>query len=253
MLKIQNVSKKFGETQAVDDVSFEVKEGSIHTMIGPNGSGKTTLVKMVTGLLGVDAGTIEVDGVDAVRNAKEVKAKTGYIPDNPTIWNKMTGREFLDFTGALYGVEKKERVKRIKELLPIFSLEGIEDAYFEHYSRGNRQKFAILAALLPKPKLLLVDEPIVGLDPESAKIATRIFRDFADDGGTVFIVTHTLSAVDAITDTAGVLSKGTLAASGTLEELREKGGLDERAGLDEVYMAFAGSEAVSEKTVENED
>lgn len=238
MLEVKNISKSFGEVEAVKDVSFRVEAGSIYTLIGPNGSGKTTLMKLASGLLQIDSGSIVINGAPITKDPESAKAKTGYIPDNPQIWSKMTGKEFLDFTGALYGVPKEKREERIGELLKIFSLEGVEHSYFEHYSRGNRQKFAILAALLPEPKLLLVDEPIVGLDPESAKTATDLFRRFADDGGAVLIVTHTLSAVEGITNKVGVLSRGSLKASGTPDELRERAHLGEEAGLLEIYSAF---------------
>lgn len=240
MLKIQNLSKSFGQTRALSEVSLEVPEGSIYTMIGPNGSGKTTIMKLAAGLLAPNAGGIEIAGADLSAEPAKAKAALGYIPDNPEIWSKMTGEEFLRFSGALYGINPHERDERIKELLPIFSLEGIEQTYFEHYSRGNRQKFAILAALLHRPKLLLVDEPIVGLDPESAAIASRVFREFADGGGAVFLATHTLAAAEPISDRAGVLSHGQLAGSGPLSELRQSKGLVDDASLEEIYHAYAG-------------
>lgn len=242
MLEISQLEKTFGEEgAAVNDVSFSVEPGSIYSLIGPNGSGKTTIIKMIAGLLQPTAGSITIDDVDVVEAPTEAKAKIGYIPDNPTVWGKMTGREFLHFTGALYGMGEQKRERRINELLPVFSLEGVDNMYFEYYSRGNRQKFTVLAALLHEPKLLLIDEPIIGLDQESVEILEGLLRDFRDDGGAVLITTHILDIADHVTDAAGVLSAGKLQASGSLDELRSAADLADTATLKDIYAAFAKS------------
>jgi ABC-2 type transport system ATP-binding protein len=151
----------------------------------------------------------------------------------------MTGEEFLHFTQALYGVDESERIKRIPELLNVFNLQGLEKQYFDDYSRGNKQKFSIIAALSHQPKLLLVDEPIVGLDPTGAEIAKKLFVDFAKNGGAVFLVTHTLPVAEEISDRIGFLKNGELIAVGTLDELRKEAGLGGDAPLGDVYKRFA--------------
>jgi ABC-2 type transport system ATP-binding protein len=239
MLSINNLTKKFGTKTAVNSVSFKVEKGKIYSLIGPNGSGKTTIVKMIAGLLRPTTGSIVVDGHDVVNDPIATKSIVGYIPDEPTIWNTMTGEEFLHFTGALFGIPLPARVARIKELLPIFRLSGVEKELFGQYSRGNRQKFSILAALLHSPKLLLIDEPIVGLDPQSATVAKNLFAQFARSGGSVLLVTHTLSAAEELSDTVGLLKDSKLVASGTLAEMRSRAHVDPSVSLDKVYKALA--------------
>jgi ABC-2 type transport system ATP-binding protein len=235
MLTIEHFKKYFGENKAVNDVSFTINPGEIFCLIGPNSAGKSTLVKSIVGLLEPTSGTITIDGHDNVQNPEEAKRVIGYIPDEPAIWSHMTGEEFLYFTQALYGEEEKARRARVKELLSIFALEGIEKNNFEDYSRGNKQKFSILAALSHKPKVLLIDEPIVGLDPIGAEIAKKLFVDFARGGGAVLLVTHTLPVAEEISTKIGFLKQGTLSASGTLTELRTQAGLPENASLEAVY------------------
>src|SRR3989344_5810505 len=238
MLTVSNLAKRFWSVTAVSGVTFEIKSGEIFSLIGPNGSGKTTIVKTIAGLLCPDGGAISIGGYDTSAHPLEAKARVGYIPDDPVVWPSMTGREFLHFVGALFGVRESVRTRRIPNLLRTFGLSGIEDNSFEDYSRGNKQKFSILAALLHEPKLLLVDEPIVGLDPGSAIIARNLFREFADGGGAVLLVTHTLSVAEEISDRIGVLREGALRAAGTLAQLRKKSKAGARAPLEKIYMAF---------------
>jgi ABC-2 type transport system ATP-binding protein len=239
ILSIQNISKKFGDVVALNDVTFTISQGEIVTLIVPNSAGKSTLVKCVVGLLQQDTGTIEILGSDTVKDPSKSKSLVGYIPDEPSVWQTMTGEEFLYFTQALFNVDEKQRSKKNRELLPIFSLEGIEKKAFEEYSRGNRQKFSILAALSHQPKLLVVDEPIVGLDPLGAEIAKDLFKKHANDGGAVLLVTHTLSVAEEISDKIGFIRNGKLAAFGTLDELRVKAGLTSSDSLMSVYKKLA--------------
>ena len=222
----------------MEDVSFSVKPGEIFSLIGPNGSGKTTIIKTIAGLLRPDAGGVSVGGFDTVKSPVKAKAMLGYIPDEPAIWPGMTGGEFLNLTGALYSMDEKTRSERIPEMLSLFGLKDTEKGAFEDYSRGNKQKFAILAALLHRPKLLLVDEPIVGLDPASAGVAEKLFADFAREGGAVLLVTHTLSVAQKISHRIGVLKNGRLLAAGTLDELRARAKLPGEADLEEIYKAL---------------
>lgn len=235
MLQVSNLTKNFDGKVAVGGVSFGIKPGEIFSLIGPNSSGKTTIVKSIAGLLRPNEGMITVGGNDVVMKPSETKSIIGYIPDEPTVWSGMTGEEFLHFVGALYGLSETARTKKIAELLLVFTLQDLEKEYFENYSRGNKQKFTILAALLHEPKLLLIDEPIVGLDPESAVIAKSQFTQFARGGGAVLLVTHTLPVAEEISTRIGVLKEGKLLATGTLSELRENAKLGSMAALDQVY------------------
>lgn len=241
MLAVKNLTKQFGTHAAVHDVSFFVAANEIFSLIGPNGSGKTTIVKNIVGLLRPSIGSVTIGGFDVVEKPRETKSLIGYIPDEPNVWPKMTGEEFLHFTGTLYEMDEKSRVRRIRELLPIFHLEKIAGQYFEEYSRGNKQKFSILAALLHNPKLLIIDEPIVGLDPTSARIAEKVFADFAAAGGAILLVTHTLSVAETLAKKIGVLKNGRLVASGTMEQLKKEAGIHKHsATLDDIYTALAG-------------
>lgn len=238
MLSIKNLSKKFGGKVAVHNVSFDINKGEIFSLIGPNSSGKTTIVKSIVGLLQPTNGTITVEDHNVVSSPLKAKQIIGYIPDEPSIWNHMTGEEFLYFTQALFGVDEKARIKNLPKLLATFNLQGLEKQYFEEYSRGNKQKFSITAAMSHSPKLLLVDEPIVGLDPTGAEIAKKLFVEYARSGGSVLLVTHTLPVAQEISDRIGFLKDGTLVAIGTLKELREQAHLDADAPLEEIYKKF---------------
>jgi ABC-2 type transport system ATP-binding protein len=239
ILNVKGAIKHFGDKLAVKDVSLSIAAGEVYALIGPNGSGKTTLVKMIAGLLRPNLGEILIDGIDVTKDPSRAKSFIGYIPDEPSVWAGMTGEEFLNFVGALFSMDEKKRVARIKQLLATFKLSGIEKGYFEDYSRGNKQKFSIIAGLLHEPKLLLIDEPIVGLDPQSAEIAKNEFRAFADHGGAVLIVTHTLSVAQEIADTIGVLKSGKLVASAPFKKLLTKAKLKTDATLGDVYRVLA--------------
>ena len=239
MLNVHNLTKQFGNTKAVNGVSFHINKGEIFSLIGPNSSGKTTIVKSIIGLLQVTHGSITVDGIDIAKHAEDAKAKIGYIPDEPSVWPYMSGEEFLLFTQALFGIDEKARVKALPHLLETFNLTGVEKQYFEEYSRGNKQKFSILAATSHHPKLLLVDEPIVGLDPTGAEIAKKLFVDYAAAGGAVLLVTHTLPVAEEISHRIGFLKNGSFIASGTLAELREQAGLASSATLEDIYKKLA--------------
>lgn len=239
MLQINNITKYFGENKAVNGVSFDIKPGEIFTLIGPNSSGKTTIVKSILGLLQTTSGSITIDGQDISSNPEKAKMMMGYIPDEPSIWAYMTGGEFLSFTQALYGLDEATRKDAIPKLLATFNLEGLEKRYFEEYSRGNKQKFSIIAAMSHTPKLLIIDEPIVGLDPTGAEIAKKLFVDFAKNGGAVLLVTHTLPVAEEISTRIGFLKNGTLVATGTVAELRTQAHLGNEATLEDIYKTLA--------------
>lgn len=238
MLKVTNLSKSFGNNNAVNDVTFTINKGEIFSLIGPNSSGKTTIVKSIVGLLQPSSGTITVGDHDVIKETIKAKSLIGYIPDEPAIWPYMTGEEFLYFTQALFGVNKHTKAKNIEHLLTTFNLKGLEKQYFEEYSRGNKQKFSIIAAMSHHPKMLLIDEPIVGLDPTGAEIAKNMFVEYAKAGGSILLVTHTLPVAEAISDRIGFLKNGSLVTVGTLDELRKQVGLGNSASLEEIYNKF---------------
>ena len=239
MLTVNTLTKYFGEKKAVDGVSFTIEKGEIFSLIGPNSSGKTTIVKSIVGLLQPSEGSILIGGHDITKKPEKAKSEIGYIPDEPSIWSHMTGEEFLYFTQALFGINEQARIASLPKLLSTFNLEGLEKQYFEEYSRGNKQKFSILAAMSHHPKLLLIDEPIVGLDPTGAEIAKKMFVEYAKNGGAVLLVTHTLPVAEEISHRIGFLKNGSLVAVGTLDELRQKANLPHEASLEDVYQRLA--------------
>ena len=241
MLNVRGLSKKFGDITAVNEVSFNVASGEIFCLIGPNGAGKTTIIKSIVGLLQSDHGTILVQDKDIAKDPRGAKSLIGYIPDDPSAWPAMTGEEFMHFVGTLFGMPLSERLSEMKRWLSVFDLEGVEGNYFESYSRGNKQKFSILAALLHKPKVLLIDEPIVGLDPVSARKAKELFVEFAKSGGSVLLATHTLTVAEEIGTMIGVMKQGKLVAEGTMDELRQMAHAPEAATLEDLYMTLTES------------
>jgi ABC-2 type transport system ATP-binding protein len=234
-LTLDRLTKRFGSLIAVRELSITVRPGEIYGLIGPNGSGKTTTVKMLTGLYRPTAGRILVDGVDLSTEPERAKRTIGYLPDEPFVYEKLSGREFLHLMGELYGVPREARAARIEHLLTLFPLSAVIDTYVERYSRGNKQKLTILAALLHEPRVLVADEPIVGLDPESALTAREVFRTFAAAGGAVLLCTHTLGFAEAVCHRVGLLAEGALIQEGDLAGLRKAAGLP-IASLEALYL-----------------
>ncbi|MBI4013749.1 MAG: ABC transporter ATP-binding protein [Candidatus Rokubacteria bacterium] len=237
-MRVDGVGKRFGALVAVRELSLAVPPGEIYGLIGPNGSGKTTTVKMLTGLYRPTAGRIVVDGIDLAAEPERAKRTIGYLPDEPFVYEKLSGREFLHLMGELYGVPRDERAARIERLLTLFPLSAVIDTYVEHYSRGNKQKLTILAALLHQPRVLIADEPIVGLDPESIITTRQIFTSFAQAGGAVLLCTHTLTFAEAVCHRVGLLAAGVLVREGDLGALRKAAGLPD-ASLEALYLTLA--------------
>ena len=234
-LELENVYKSYEQVLAVKELSLLVETGEVYALIGPNGAGKTTTVKMITGLLEVDKGMIKIFGHEIRNDSVEAKRFLGYIPDNPYVYPYLTGREFLQFTGDLYEINRDETNKRIKELLKLYDLGEVIDGLFSEYSRGNQQKTVILANLLHEPKLLVIDEPIVGLDVQSQLITKKLFKKFTENGGAILLCTHTLTFAEEVAHRIGVIDKGKLMAEGTLSDLRKmKKHL--KASLEELYL-----------------
>lgn len=238
MIEIKGVSKKFQDKTVIHNLDLSIKKGEFYALIGPNGAGKSTLIKLLSGLLQPTKGEILLDGINIVDNPKEAKALIGYIPDEPTIWDGMTGFEFLNFVGSLYNIPAQERKKDIQKMLKIYSLEGTEHQLYQDYSRGFRQKYSILAALLHNPKILLIDEPIVGLDPISIDITKNTLDIFVKDGGTVLMVTHTLFVAQELATRIGIFEKGKLKIEGTYKELLDKAHLPTKTSLNDIYKNY---------------
>lgn len=217
-IKTESLTKKFGQLVAVSGVNLNIQSGEIYALIGPNGAGKTTLIKIVVGLLSADSGCASVFGYDIKNQPEEAKKLFSYISDNPTAYDYLSGREFLILTGSLRMMKKQRIVEHINELVNLFPISNIIDQPMSEYSRGNKQKVAFLAALLPKPKLIIIDEPIVGLDPDSIKIFAHTLKEFAKNGGTVFLATHILSFAQVCASRCGIMRDGKIVAEENIEK-----------------------------------
>ncbi|TVP75560.1 MAG: ABC transporter ATP-binding protein [Gemmatimonadales bacterium] len=245
VLHLEGVRKVYGGFTAVKDLDLTVPRGRIFGFLGPNGAGKTTTIRMVAGILKPTAGRIRVDGIDLSESPGRAKARVGYIPDRPFLYEKLSGVEFLRFVAALWGREGAETERRIDRFLELFSLEPWRHELIESYSHGMRQKLLIASAFLHDPALIVVDEPMVGLDPRAARLLKDLLRSYVDGGGTIFLSTHTLEVAEALCDRIAILSAGEIIAQGSMAELREQadaGG----AGLEEIFLKVTGGEAVAD-------
>ena len=239
MIRLQDVNKRYGKFHAVRSLDLEIRRGELFGFLGPNGAGKTTTLRMIAGILAPTSGLIEIGGIDITRDPLAAKAKLGYIPDRPFVYDKLTGAEFLRFTAALFGQDGSAVEERIEELLDLFELIRWKDELTESYSHGMRQKLIISSAFVHRPEVIVVDEPMIGLDPKSARILRTLFRRFVDRGGTILMSTHTLEIVEGFCDRIGIIRQGELAACGTLDELRNEAATD-GARLEELFLRLTG-------------
>ena len=228
LLSIENVTKRFGSLTAVDALSLAIPPGEVHAFLGPNGAGKTTTIRMISGLLKPDTGRIAVDGHDVVADGVAARASLAYVPDEPYLFERLTGREFLDFTARIYGLGRAAFTDRLAECDALFNLSGYWDRLAEGYSHGQRQRVVLAAAWLHRPRLLVVDEPLVGLDPKHIRVALDLFRRLATEGGAVLMSTHTLATVEGSCDRVTVIDKGRVLAHGTVAEVSQGGDLERR-------------------------
>jgi ABC-2 type transport system ATP-binding protein len=222
VIEFSHVSKSYnkGKVKAVDDLDLTVKSGEIFGFLGPNGAGKTTTIKMIVGLLKPDAGTIAVEGIDTQRDALKCKTLTTYVPDYPSVYERLSGLEYLNFIGDVYGVPKKERLERIGKWLEIFELGSAVASPIQSYSHGMKQKIVLTAALLPAPRVMVLDEPMVGLDPRAAHHLKELMREHCDEGKTLFFSTHVMEFAEKLCDRIGIIHQGRLVACGTMSELK---------------------------------
>jgi len=234
LVELHNVSKKFGQKTAVDNLSLNVQAGQIYAFLGPNGAGKTTTIKMIVGLLRPDSGSVRVCGYDISRDGRLARGFLAYVPDQPFIYEKLTGREFLEFVGRMYGMTQREIDEGIAQLGAELGLGEWLDTYAEGYSHGMKQRVVLTAALLHRPRVLVIDEPMVGLDPITVAAVKRLFRRMRDAGGAVFLSTHTLETAEDLADRIGIIDRGRLIAEGTLEDLKQQAG--SRGRLEELFI-----------------
>jgi ABC-2 type transport system ATP-binding protein len=238
VIELTSVSKSYnrGKVKAVDDLNLAVKPGEIFGFLGPNGAGKTTTIKMIVGLLRPDAGTITVDGLNTDKDALKCKAITTYVPDYPNVYERLTGLEYLNFIGDVYGVPKAERLDRIGKWLDIFELGGAVANPIQSYSHGMKQKIVLTAALLPAPRVMVLDEPLVGLDPRAAHQLKELFREHCDQGKTLFFSTHIMEVAEKLCDRIGIIHKGRLVACGTMDELKAMDRNEAGQSLEEIFL-----------------
>jgi len=234
MIKMENLTKVYSGITAVDDLNLQISQGTIFGFLGPNGAGKTTTIKMMAGILRPTKGRILINGMDMGREPSKAKMIIGFIPDRPFLYEKLSGKEFLTFKAGLYGITGNSVHERIDGLLNTFELTEWADELIEAYSHGMKQRLVIASAMLHEPKVIIVDEPMVGLDPKGAKLVKDIFRDWAEGGSTVFISTHTLALAQEVCGEIAVVNKGRIVASGTSEELGRQAGV--HGSLEQIFL-----------------
>jgi ABC-2 type transport system ATP-binding protein len=240
---LKGVSKSFGDVQAVRSLDLEIEAGCVYGLLGPNGSGKSTTMRMMLGLVKHDSGDIRIMGLDPRADSLAVKRIVGHVPESPRLYEYLTGLEYLDFVGDVYGLETEVKRARIHEFLDAFGLEDREDEMISGYSHGMKQKVAIIGAILHRPRLLILDEPLSGLDPKSARITKDMIHRMAEEGVTTVFSTHVLEIADAMCDKICVLYEGRKIAEGNPTELRRMAGMRDST-LEEVFLKITEVEDV---------
>jgi ABC-2 type transport system ATP-binding protein len=249
MIIAEKLTKQFQQVTAVDEVTFHVPKGEIYGFLGPNGAGKTTTIKMLAGIMSPTSGRIFIDGLDLEQDTIEVKQRVGFIPDRPFLYEKLTGLEFMSFMANLYGVNSDQRDKRIHRLLELFELADWGSELVGSYSHGMKQRLIMSAALLHGPRVFIVDEPLVGLDPKGARLIKRIFRELKKSNLTVFMSTHTLEIAEELCDRIGIIQKGKLLVEGTVDELKQLAG-QEDPRLESIFLHLTGAGASSTEEID---
>jgi len=245
MIQVQDLVKSYGSFRAVDGVSLDVAPGQIHGFLGPNGAGKTTAIRMIAGLLKPDAGRITINGHDLAKNPVEAKRGLGFIPDRPFIYEKLTAGEFLRFHAGLYGIDGDGLGERVAEMLGLFELGRWEGELVESFSHGMKQRLVMCAAFLHRPRAVLVDEPMVGLDPRGARLIKQVFKEMSRKGVAILMSTHTLEVAQEMCDRSSIILRGKIIARGTVDELVAlAGGADEQ--LTPVFLKLTGGTGLQE-------
>lgn len=252
MIRLESLTKTYGKFVAVDNIDLHVPRGTMFGFVGPNGAGKTTTLRIIAGIMRPTAGRIWLGGDDVVADPMAAKARLGFIPDRPFLYEKLTGAEFLQFVAGLYGQDGEVVEKRIDELLDVFELSRWKHELIESYSHGMRQKLIISSALIHRPECIVVDEPMVGLDPKAARLLKDILRQFVDRGGTVLMSTHTLDIAETMCDKIAIIQAGKIVAQGTMAELREQTAAG-NASLEELFLKLTGGIAIRELAAVLED
>lgn len=245
MIRVEGLTKRYGNFVAVDNIDLHVPKGSIFGFLGPNGAGKTTTLRIIAGIMRPTKGRITLGGDDVVDNPMAAKRRLGFIPDRPFVYEKLTGAEFLRFVAALYQQDGEIVERRIDELLDVFELTPWKNELVESYSHGMRQKLIISSALIHRPEVIVVDEPMVGLDPKAARLLKDIFRQFVDRGGTVLMSTHTLEVAEAMCQRIAIIQQGKIVAQGTMEELRQQTAAGD-ASLEDLFLKLTGGPVMRE-------
>ncbi|MDP9292609.1 MAG: ABC transporter ATP-binding protein [Verrucomicrobiota bacterium] len=247
MIDIRNLSKHFGDLKAVDDLNLHIPQGEFFAFLGPNAAGKTTTIKLIAGLLRPTAGSCTVGGFDMQKQPEAAKALLSYVPDFPFLYDKLTPREFMQFVGDVFDMDPRVAAKKADQLFEQFHLDSYRNELTENLSHGTRQRLAIASALLHDPKIFIIDEPMVGLDPAHARIVKDELKARSQNGMTVFLSTHTLTVAEEIADRIGIINRGRLVALGTVEELRAQ--TTAGGALEKVFLAIVDAEESQRQTL----
>jgi ABC-2 type transport system ATP-binding protein len=235
VIRLQNLTKHYGRVTAVDSLNLEVQPGEIFGFLGPNGAGKTTTIRIMVGILKPTSGRVTLGGYDVERQPEQAKGITGFVPDRPFLYEKLSGSEFLNFVGRLHGIAAEKLQRRIPELLEQFELFEWKDELVEGYSQGMKQRLVLCASLIHRPRILIVDEPMVGIDPRGTRTLKDLFVTLAREGTTIFLSTHSISVAEEICQTVGIIHRGRLIASGTLEDLHRAAQVEAK-GLESAFL-----------------
>ncbi len=247
MIHIESLGKKFGSFWALRGLDLHVEQGEVFGFLGPNGAGKTTTMRMLVGLIRPTEGRLSVAGIDVVSEPIRVRQIIGYIPDRPYLYEKLTAREFMLFTAGIYGLSPKRQEQRTHELLELFGLEDWSNELVESFSHGMKQRLIMAASIIHQPQLLVVDEPMVGLDPRGAVLVKELFKRLVRDGaGTVFLSTHTLEVAEELCDRVAILNKGKIVAMGDVESIRKQVGVKGDEKLESLFLRLTGGPDVVE-------